>query len=831
MNDRQKINALSLVSQCHGGKIQSTYYESLNYYNNGLDASAYNYLLKIGKDMKYTLPAKPRNIDRLSPRLRYLKSRENTRKIPLIVRLIDSESIKEKNGRLHVVSYQRFLSEMENIMKQNIVEIEELESMIFDIDKYIQELMQSYISQQNENGEQPDEQEAYMMAQQEYYSRLDRLKAVINYKTQYLVKKNKGYKDVLEKVKAQVSMEYSDEVEANVDMLLRSLINEYHIDSEKSIAFDYSLKTALGAEYYYVDINANNQYPTFEALSPLDVFYPHTSNIWVQDGEWVVIRRKYTPLQILNSYKLTDEIKEYLHNRNRFFSLSGEIDTYSDSSSEEVYNNVYHIFWKDTKMVRFGIAENRYNKDAPHIHILEDGKNPRNMKVEKRPYVEIWEAVIVDGKFIVEPRVVPDVVRYENDYNNPKLPVIGLVFDNGLRKPYSLVLQTKDANELSKVINIKMEMLIALAGVKGFIMDYSQKPSNMSKDEWTYLKKMGTAWIESTKNGRPANFNQFQSYDDGLSPSIITLLNIDESLDKHFELVTGVTRQSLAQMEQYELKGTVTQAINQTLAIVESLYQTHEQIYIKAIEQYANLIGKYTNVSKIEMDAEDVNAGFTRIEIPPNTLTERDIRVMVDKDYTDQNILETYKQIALQAAVQKVIPINALSTILTSTTFRKMDKKLAELMNTFQTTMQQMEIETNEQKERSKYNYAAELEKLKGQIEATLKEYDMAIESQKLELLNKQISNQLNIANSRNAIDSRKAEMDYSIKEEGNEIKRVSVEKDTAVEMAYLQEQQRQAVIMEKLKALELKMNAIIGSEKNNIANKKITKSKEKIKD
>ena len=160
-----------------------------------------------------------------------------------------------------------------------------------------------------------------------------------------------------------------------------------------------------------------------------------------------------------------------------------------------------------------------------------------------------------------------------------------------------------------------------------------------------------------------------------------------------------------------------------------------------------------------------------------------------------------------------------------------MDKKLAELMITFQTTMQQMEIETNEQKERSKYNYAAELEKLKGQIEATLKEYDMAIESQKLELLNKQISNQLNIANSRNAIDSRKAEMDYSIKEEGNEIKRVSVEKDTAVEMAYLQEQQRQAVIMEKLKALELKMNAIIGSEKNNIANKKITKSKEKIKD
>ena len=831
--------AEDIKSQCGNGGIYETYNKAVELHKKGVDRAAYDYLRKVGKSKQYTLPAKPRFLDRLGPRLRYLKARESRREILYSTSLIDKTSQKEK-GDLQV---KFMLDQIELLVHDHIADIdEEIQSfneMVASIDEQLSMGQQQLTVLQNRrsNGENiPEEkvieqQDALKYVQQQS----DRIKIRIGHRMDYLKNKKMVSDQNLKDIMEMTSTSVKDLKEEKVQCLIEAMIFNMDLDEQRKYAFAQSLICGIGSEYYYVDIEPGNSNPCFEALHPRDVYYPQTSNTWVQDGDWVAFKKRMTTDQIIRRFNPKESVVARLRSRDSFFSQNMRTNVNGGARFEEgnpgsnVYHEVMFMFWMSEKEVSWSFFENKYDPSKPHIHLTSDpSAKPKKRETRETTYMtEVYQAVMVDDLFLLEPEVKPEVIRRADHVAIPKLPVVGLVFDGDTRKPYSLVLETKDAMELSVVLHFKMELIIALSGVKGFIMDDSQRPSNMSRDEWTYLRKMGTAYIESVKKGgRPATFNQFQTFDDTLPQSIESLLTIDESIEKHYDIATGVTRQALAQIEQYDLKGTTQIANNQVLMLTEIFYETHERTYCKALEHLANLKAKFCNDEEIIASYSHPEYGYKSVSFGKNILSDRDISIIVQDSGKDEKLVQTMQSIAMNYFNQGSIPFKALSAILTSSSFKKIENKISYFLKDFQDKM----IAAQQGSEDKKFETEKQKIQIQGEVNKMLKQIDSEIQNAKLQIENKKILSEENYRN---------WEMDFRERELRTKtaLGKYQTDSERAVETSYLGEQKRQAMVNEQFKAIELQLQRLLGmlSEANykEIETKKIStiKSKEKIKD
>ena len=834
--------ALEVLSNCKSQTpIHKKYKQAVDYYAKGIDRATFDYLRKVGKGNNYILPAKARNMDRLSPRLRYLAAREARREILYSLNFVDQSSLDEKND----IQVKLFVENLEKIAREKLsdldVEISATNDFIAKIGEQLALGKQniSVLRQRQENGENITEEQIMSAneALQEMERQVKETNIRVEHRLKYIYNKKIVDTEQLNEIARISKMSAKDIREEKVQELMEAMIFNMNLDEQKKYAFFQALIVGIGAEYYYVDYEENSIYPIFEALHPSDVFYPQTSNTWVQDGDWVGFRKYMSTEQILRQFSPSDSVIARLKSRDTFYSASmyqnynGGAKFNESGSGNSTFHEVYFLFWTKEVNVVFSEFENKHNPKNPHIHLTEDSTLPpkKNEKRETRYMTDIYTAVIVDDEFILEPQVKTEVVRSVDNYSIPKLPVVGLVFDDRTRKPYSLVMETKDAVELSIVVNFKLELIIALSGVKGFIMDDTQRPSNMSRDEWNYLKKMGTAWIESQKKGqRPSSFNQFQTYDDTLPPSVETLIQIDESLEKHFDLATGVTRQSLAQIEQYDLKGNTQMAQNQTMMITEIYYETHERIYCKALEQLINLKARYYNENEIVAAYNHPDFGYKSVKIPAKMLMEKDISIVVQDSGRDERLVQTLQSVAMKYFQEKAIPFKVLSSILTSNSFKKIESKISHFIDEFEQMQLQNASSVEEKKamiEERKINAKGEIDKMLKQMELQIEDVQSRLDAERL------------------AFDREKFAFEKSIKEKelvtDSSLKKYEIDSERAVETAYLGEQKRQSLVDENIQRIELMLQTLLTtlSEKNyrdiefKKSEQKQIKSKEKIKD
>lgn len=831
--------AQDIKSQCGSSGIYDKYNKAVELHKMGIDRAAFNYLRKVGKTNQYTLPAKPRFLDRLGPRLRYLTARESRREILYSLSLVDKTSQAEKEEQ----RIKFILEQLELLCREHLGDIDEeiqgLNETIASIDEQISMGNQqiSVMEQQRSNGQNVP-QEKIIEAKQalEYVQKQsDRIKIRIKHRMDFLNNKKIFTSQNLQEISERANTSLKDIKEEKVQCLLETMVFNMNLEEQKKYAFKQSLICGIGAEYYYVDLEPGNDNPCFEAIHPRDVYYPQTSNTWVQDGDWVLFRKRMTTEQIIRRFKPKDEVIARLRSRDSFYSQSMKTNVNGGARFDEgnpgsnVYHEVNFIFWMSEVNVVWSFFENKYDASKPHVHLTENpSSKPKKKESRETTYLtHVYQAVMFDDVFLLEPEIKPEVVRSADNISVPKLPVIGLVFDEDTRKPYSLVLETKDAMELSIVINFKMELIIALSGVKGFIMDDSQRPSNMGRDEWAYLRKTGTAYIESMKKGgRPANFNQFQTYDDTLPQSIEVLLTFDESIEKHYDIATGVTRQSLAQIEQYDLKGTTEAATKQTMMITEIFFETHERVYCKALEQLINLKAKFCNEKEIVSSYYHPEYGYKSVSFGSGVISERDISIVVQDSGKDERLVQTMQGIAMGYFKEGSIPFNVLASILNSNSFKKIENKIAYYLKDFQDKMLQAKQNEND----AKFQNEKEKIQMQGEVQKLIKEIDVQIQNAKLEIENKRL-----------AMDQGRNEWEMGFKERELQSKtalgKYQADSERAVETSYLGEQKRQAMVNEQFKALELNLQRLLGilSESNyhDIETKKIStiKSKEKIKD
>jgi hypothetical protein len=281
-------------------------------------------------------------------------------------------------------------------------------------------------------------------------------------------------------------------------------------------------------------------------------------------------------------------------------------------------------------------------------------------------------------------------------------------------------------------------------------MDKSQIPDNMSMKEWMYQRKLGVGWIQTVREGRvQSNFNQFQSYDDTISPAIQYIDQLLNNLEELARSITGVSRQRVGDIKAIERVGNTEASINQSAVVTEILYYSHDRVKRRALGKLANLCKKAWRNGK---RAQYITGMFAQqiLNIEPGALDEVDMDVFVGSSYKEDQALRELRQVAFQDHGKNLISMGQLAKLYTIDSLREMEHTLerygeiaeqkamaaGEKQKDFEKQTQQLDGQLKLMVEKAKGQYEEgwmAIEKEKNQIEREKFTGDQALKDKKIE--------------------------------------------------------------------------------------------------
>lgn len=693
-----------------------------NFFEGIENESDYNYLTKVDK---YEYPAKLRYIPLIRPQLDYLISEETKRPFSFRIFSIDHVALKRKETAQMQMIFGKI---KDNFIARNI----QIQQSIAELQKQQQQQQQMTQPQQGPNGEQippqaqPDPNAELMLQLQS-----EKMK-------QESIFSNKD----LEEIDKFMRYEHKDLSEMIINKGMKFLIETYDIKDKFTEGFKTQLKT--DKEIYFVDWDGADEDPIFRRVEDLNFFHSGDDEAeWIDQCEWTQENRWMTFAQIVDEFKddLTIEDIEKLKNRNFSYTSQSNYTGYTDRN---MYNNstdpaqinavfsggesfanrvrVSMVYWKSPRQLNVKYSPNKYSKDLMHIHIVKQHETADKEKGEEKIakfITDIYHGVEIDNDIYV--RLGKKKVQFRGvDKLKTALPYIGFAYNNHSRRPYSLVWATREIQQLYNIIHYHKELMLALSGAKGFIMDKSQMPDGMSMAEWSYQRKMGRGWIQTVKEGRAVSsgFNQFQQYDDTLSPAIQYLVNILNHLEELARSITGVSKQRTGTIAPLEKVGNTEAAIEQSSIITEMLFWKHDRIKKRAMTRLANLCRFAWKQGK---RGQYITGSFGQeiLNIAPGALEDSEFEVFVGDGFKEQTALNTIRQIAFQDHGKNLLSLSDLIKVHTIDNLKEMEvtlEKMEEMAMDRQSNSAQSERDWEKEKIKMEGDIKIMIEKQKGQF-------------------------------------------------------------------------------------------------------------------
>lgn len=822
-----KDTALAFASIAKGSSRSKRNDEKAwDYYNGKIGKKKFEYLTKVGD---YVLPSVMRRVSIQRPPINLLVSQQARRPFVFSTVVVDEESIKEK-----------FKNQFLSMVKQFQMKIKEQHNQFMLAYKKLmqqEQQIKQMLQQEPQNEEQA--KQIQMLMQQ-----LPAIEIAMQTAKEQFEERLGWTKEEHEKAK-QVGLYSYKELKEILAQKGLFRLRQTHNMKDESVSF-FIDKIVTGKGYFYVDYVPGTKNLIYEAVDSMQVYFPSIPGIrFIEDGPWVALEDYISYSMLIDQYggakELTDEVMKKLEYYKEYSSgedLGAEnINVYSGAKDHSNGINRKRIWWKSPRKV--------YVKKTPHPrkageffrHFIEDepiyDKKPKAEKGETFTTVYVYDlfhAVVIDDKYIVSGHMVQEPLRMKDSYSRVQLPVIGKSYSSYSEEPYSLIWSTKDLQELYDIVNYHRELYIAASGVKGQVIDLSQKPSWMPLKEHQYHKRLGNLYIETVdKAGRKVQspYNQWKEYDGSLSPNIQFLEAIMMSLDNMCKETMGVSRARMGQIVATDQVGTAQMSKDQSSLVTEILYYDADQIEARAMRRALNLMVKHIwkDETLIQYVTPDLRTEIFRI--PKNLLNKSDYDVVVLNSTQEEQNMQEIKQLAMMQHQKGMLPFKNIVEIYSQESvveFQKNVKRWAEeaeklaQMN-FQ-NQEQAKAQAEQAKIRMEQEFEAMIEKDKRQMEALKIEIDKA---------------KLEMERGNNEIVAMLKDKEITANQQ-TELLKITSNRD--VEMQYLTEQSRNNQVQEQLKAVQLQLqqlqieiNAILGQGKNQVDSKKIdatTKDRDK---
>lgn len=695
-------------------------------YNAVQNEGDFDYLRKVDQ---YEYPAKIRFVPLIRPKLEILRSEETKRPFNWRVYTIDEKSIDDKNEK----RFQAVIAKMASNMKQRSMAYEQALDQI----SLIEEQLNMARQQAQEQGVPvPPEMEMQLRAAQR---ELDMGKFMLN---QENVLNEEDVQDITKHFK----LKYKDFMEIMAEKGIKYLIATQSLKDTFNLGFEDKL--VVDKEYYYVDWEStmNNPDPVIRKVNPMSFYYAGDSQVeWVGEAEWCMEERFMTVNQIIDEYgdKLSHTDLEKLRSRASYINTHTGYGygyygyNYSANGTEhgtnsvdgcgpdtlyagsEDFANVIRVatcFWQSPTKMRFKKSPNPNPPEGRYFtHAMNDDDTIREDKGEKEVVGyknDVYQGVLIDTNIYVDLRK-KEVVRSQDNYGRVELPYVGRAHNYYTRRPYSLVWAAKDIQILYNIIHYHKELWIALSGVKGFIMDKSQKPEGMSMKEWMYQRKMGVAWIQSVRSGlnRQPSFNQFQNYDDSLGQGYNMLLLTLEHLERLAGRVLGIPDSRMGEIVSTDQVGTTKQSIAQSSLITEIIFYDHEKTKRRVLNRAINLC---KNAWKEGKQGAFIYGQFEQelLNIPKDTMNRADYLVFTSDSGKEQKALDEIKGMAFQKHAEGAITFSGLVKLYNTDNLRDLEAKIQQY--------EEIAIKRAEASEARKHEYDKELKQMDNDLKMML---------------------------------------------------------------------------------------------------------------
>jgi hypothetical protein len=658
-------------------------------YNGVQNEGDFDYLRKVDD---YEYPAKIRFVPLLRPKFDRLRAEETKRPFNYRVFTIDSNSINDKSQK----RFEKIISAMSaNKQKVSLAYAEALRGI-----EEMKAQLNAARQQAAQQGTQIDPQTEMNLRAAE--RELEMGKFAISHESLISEKE-------LEEINVYFKYKYKDFLEIMAEKGIKYLMATQGLKDTFNRGFEDKLVT--DKEIYYVDWEdtMNSKDPVCRKVSPMGFYYSGDSQVeWIDDAEWAMEERFLTANQIIDEFgdKLSFEDLEKIKSRHSYINTQtgygygyygfnssvggseygsnnvegcGPDSLYSGSEDFSSVIRVCKVFWKSPRRVRSKKSPNPHNEESEFTHVISDQEKIKPEKGEKEQvgYMnDVYQGVMIDTNIFIDCRKKA-VVRANDNFGKVQLPFIGRAYNFYTRKPYSLVWAAKDVQILYNIIHYHKELWLALSGVKGFIMDKSQIPEGMSMKEWMYQRKMGVGWIQSVRSGlnKQATFNQFQNFDDSMGQGVQYLLVMLQHLEQLASSITGVSPQRMGDVAPTDQVGTTEQSIRNSALVTEIIFYDHEQTKRRVCNRLINLCRRAWKDGK---HGSYVLGDFAQelFNIPANALERADYLVFASDSGQEERALNDLKQLSMAQYQKGMLSFSNIVKLYNTDNLREMEAKV-----------------------------------------------------------------------------------------------------------------------------------------------------------
>lgn len=578
-------------------------------------------------------------------------------------------------------------------------------------------------------------------------------------------------------------------------------------------------------EYYRLEQPELGKDPTFRKVHPLAIYYGTSGEAyWLDEAEWVMEVRNMSVANVMAEFgdRLSKDDKGKLEERHPFLiggsTLPNEVHGAGFNSlpmedlvgcaPDGVYSGshlysadtvrVYQCVWKSVRKLRLGEVQ---GEDLTIRRLLDDEEIPgKDEKVAERWVIDWWRGTRIGNDIFVDVGRCPFQFRDIDRIGMAYGPYVGYAYNGTDRRPYSTAWAVKDAWILYNLVYYQIELLIALSGIKGVVMDLAQKPKDMEMEQWMYHFKQGIGWIDSMRMAEGTNqrssYNQFATYDLSFGQSINQLQIVLQGVDDLIGRLIGIPRQRLGEITKDDQVGGARQAVFQSNIVTETRFRKHDAVRKRVLDRILmSMTAAWKDGKRGQYVAGDM--GQVMFEIDAMDVDEARFEVFFGDGGKDAEMMERIMGAVSVAYQNGAMGLSQLIGMFRMNSVREMEQTV-EHYETLARKQMRESAEAQAMDEERKMRMEAEM---KAMVRKTLTDGE-------------QLKAQLDQV--RMEFDGQLAEMKAKAQLEGQGIKsetdRYIADQNAGVEMAHLKEMARKTDIETRLKQIELALGIASGS-------------------
>ena len=604
----------------------------------------YEYLT--GSD-EFRLPARVRFIPLGKPFFDILESTEQSRPFKPMVYAVDNDSLDEKTQDMAKRVVEKWISAVTERQQR-------VHTMRMQIDMAKQSLQ-----------EQAQADPSSMAMVQQMEMKLQDVSSVVQ-RSEDVMQNEATSLDRYFRFSAQTHRE------RQMNYGLEYLMVKYDMRNMFSTGFKDLL--ALDQEIYKVENVYEGHDPRVRRINPMNVFYAADPEVdYIDEAERITEVRVMSINAVLDLYGGTlkstdittlkerstyyDQMPGDIYYGNTFNAMPLGVVNGCDNglySGSMAYSGnmvtVYNVEWRSSK--KLILKRSRSDSGIVITSLVRDeGEVTKDDEIEVRYISEYWEGVRIGSNIYTDMRCKPFQFRDLKEVGRAYSSYVGFAYNGVDKRPYSRVMATKDIQVLYNLVYYQLELLQALGGIKGIIMDKAQIPKGMGMKEWFYNLKQGLGMIDTARtgpDGRRMTFNQFQTFDMSFGQAIAQLLGVLDKLEQLMGRVIGIPPQRLGEVSTNDQVGTNKQAIIQSNITTEVLYNKHERIRARVMNRVTMAASRAWRTGKRGSYVLG-SMGQQMLNIGPNDLENASFETFFGEPGREQALMDMLLQAASQS--------------------------------------------------------------------------------------------------------------------------------------------------------------------------------------